>query len=222
MDLFRSNRTFKPKRSFICADGNQQSDLFRKLQCATLGSGNLCDAVRLPEGEDLHEWLAVNIVDFFKQINMLFLIINDIATPEKCPVMSAGSKYEYHWADGTQIKKPLKCSAPQYIDYLMCWVQDQLEDESIFPSKIGLSFPKNFESVAKTIMRRLFRIYAHIYYQHMQDIEALKEEAHLNTSFKHFILFVREFRLIENRELQPLQEIIRKLTTSKMEIGNNT
>lgn len=27
---------------------------------ATLGNGNLRDAVRLPPGEDLNEWLAVN------------------------------------------------------------------------------------------------------------------------------------------------------------------
>lgn len=46
-------------------------------------------------------------------------------------------RYEYHWADGTNIKKPIKCSAPKYIDYLMTWVQDQLDDETLFPSKIG-------------------------------------------------------------------------------------
>ena len=51
--------------------------------------------------------------------------------------MSAGQKYEYHWADGQQVKKPIKCSAPKYIDYLMTWVQDQIDDESLFPSKIG-------------------------------------------------------------------------------------
>lgn len=48
-------------------------------------------------------------------------------------------RYEYHWADGTNIKKPIKCSAPKYIDYLMTWVQDQLDDETLFPSKIGRS-----------------------------------------------------------------------------------
>lgn len=48
-------------------------------------------------------------------------------------------RYEYHWADGTTIKKPIKCSAPKYIDYLMTWVQDQLDDETLFPSKIGKS-----------------------------------------------------------------------------------
>ena len=54
--------------------------------------------------------------------------------------MSAGPKYEYHWADGTTIQKPIKCSAPKYIDFLMTWVQDQLDDETLFPSKIGLKY----------------------------------------------------------------------------------
>lgn len=48
-------------------------------------------------------------------------------------------RYEYHWADGSTVKRPLKCSAPKYIDYLMAWVQEQLEDENIFPSKIGIN-----------------------------------------------------------------------------------
>lgn len=52
-------------------------------------------------------------------------------------VICMSCRYEYHWADGTNIKKPIKCSAPKYIDYLMTWVQDQLDDETLFPSKIG-------------------------------------------------------------------------------------
>lgn len=129
--------------------------------------------------------------------------------------MSAGPKYEYHWADGHTVKKPIKCSAPKYIDYLMTWVQDQLDDETLFPSKIGnyfifytsiisnlwelildyffagVPFPKNFLSIAKTILKRLFRVYAHIYHQHFSEVVQLGEEAHLNTSFKHFIFFVQ-------------------------------
>lgn len=76
-------------------------------------------------------------VDFFNQINMLYGTITEFCTEESCPVMSAGPKYEYHWADGLTVKKPIKCSAPKYIDYLMTWVQDQLDDETLFPSKIG-------------------------------------------------------------------------------------
>ncbi|XP_012513619.1 PREDICTED: MOB kinase activator 1A [Propithecus coquereli] len=101
----RSSKTFKPKKNI--PEGSHQYELLKHAE-ATLGSGNLRQAVMLPEGEDLNEWIAVNI-----------------------------SRYEYHWADGTNIKKPIKCSAPKYIDYLMTWVQDQLDDETLFPSKIG-------------------------------------------------------------------------------------
>lgn len=133
----------------------------------------------------------ISAVDFFNQINMLYGTITEFCTEESCSIMSAGPKYEYHWADGLTVKKPIKCSAPKYIDYLMTWVQDQLDDETLFPSKIGVPFPKNFLSIAKTILKRLFRVYAHIYHTHFDSIVSLGEEAHLNTSFKHFIYFVQ-------------------------------
>jgi len=81
--------------------------------------------------------LSFSAVDFFNQINMLYGTITEFCTEESCSVMAAGPKYEYHWADGYVVKKPIKCSAPKYIDYLMTWVQDQLDDETLFPSKIG-------------------------------------------------------------------------------------
>lgn len=55
----------------------------------------------------------------------------------------------------------------------------------------GVPFKRNFMSVAKTILKRLFRVYAHIYHQHFDSVMQLQEEAHLNTSFKHFIFFVQ-------------------------------
>jgi len=72
----------------------------------------------------------------------------------------------------------------------------------------GVPFPRNFLSVAKTILKRLFRVYAHIYHQHRDDVKRLDEEAHLNTSFKHFIFFIEEFNLIDKKELTPLQDLI--------------
>lgn len=208
--LFRSSKTFKPKKNI--PEGTHQYDLM-KHAAATLGSGNLRNAVQLPDGEDLNEWVAVNTVDFFNQINMLYGTITEFCTEDTCSIMSAGPKYEYHWADGQTVKKPIKCSAPKYIDYLMTWVQDQLDDETLFPSKIGVPFPKNFIQIAKTILKRLFRVYAHIYHQHFSEVVRLSEEAHLNTSFKHFIYFVQEFNLIDRRELAPLQDLIDKLIT---------
>ena len=51
-------------------------------------------AVMLPEGEDLNEWLAVNTVDFFNQINMLYGTITEFCTEERCPIMSAGKSID--------------------------------------------------------------------------------------------------------------------------------
>ena len=83
----------------------------------------------------------------------------------------------------------MKVSAPEYVDYLMTWVQNQLDDETIFPSKIGVPFPAKFQSIVKNIFKRLFRVYAHIYHSHFPKIVSLGEEAHLNTSFKVFFFF---------------------------------
>lgn len=46
-------------------------------------------------------------------------------------------RYEYRWADGVQIKKPIEVSAPKYVEYLMDWIEAQLDDESIFPQRLG-------------------------------------------------------------------------------------
>ena len=54
--------------------------------------GNLRLAVQLPEGEDVDEWIAVNTVDFFNQINMLYGTITEFCTNDLCPIMSAGPK----------------------------------------------------------------------------------------------------------------------------------
>lgn len=97
----------------------------------------------------------------------------------------------------------------------MNWVQSQIESDAIFPSTIGVPFPKSFLTIAKTILKRLFRVYAHIYYEHFHQVIQLQEEAHLNTSFKHFIYFVQEFDLVEKKELAPLQDLIDKLTSKE-------
>lgn len=56
-------------------------------------------------------------------------------------------------------------------------------------------------------MRRLFRVYAHIYNHHFAHVCALSVEAHLNTSYRHFLLFVTEFDLVDPKELAPLVEL---------------
>ena len=76
----------------------------------------------------------------------------------------------------------------------MTWISDLLENEAIFPTRDKAQFPAHFRDICVKIFRRLFRVYAHIYICHIEDIRRLEEEPHLNTSFKHFIFFVQEFQ----------------------------
>lgn len=50
------------------------------------------EAVKLPPGEDLHEWLAVNTVDFYNAISILYGTLEDYCTDRTCEQMSAGAK----------------------------------------------------------------------------------------------------------------------------------
>jgi len=209
-NLFSSNKNATFKEIKTHPKGGKRHKLSEYAK-ATLGSGNMKSAVVLPKGEDLNEWLAVNTVDFFNEISLLYGTITEFCTPSTCAVMSAGPQYEYLWADGVKVKKPIKVSAPEYVDLLMSWVETQLNDETIFPLQLGTPFPKNFQLIVKTIFKRLFRVYAHIYHSHFQKIVGLGAEAHLNTCFKHFIYFVQEFKLIETKELEPLKDLIDSL-----------
>lgn len=49
-------------------------------------------AVMLPKGEDLNEWLAVNTVDFFNEISLLYGTITEFCTVQNCPIMNAGMR----------------------------------------------------------------------------------------------------------------------------------
>ena len=146
-------KTFKPKRTHRV--GTKRFELHKYAQ-ATLGTGNLHDAVMLPEGEDANEWLAVNTVDFFNEINLLYGVIAEFCTEQACPIMCAGPKYEYMWADGKEIKRPMAVSAPRYVDFLMTWVQNQLDDEKVFPTQLGVPFPPDFVERVQNIFKRLF------------------------------------------------------------------
>lgn len=186
------------------------SQVLRQYAEATLGSGSLRQAVVLPEGEDVNEWVAVHVVDFYNQLNMLYGTITEFCSPKTCPRMIATEEYEYLWQDSNsaQFKKPTKMSAPEYVEQLMNWVQGFIDDETIFPTQSGVPFSKYSPHVFRNILKRLFRVYAHIYCHHFDQITELGLQPHLNTSLKHFVLFCNQFSLVDQKEFAPLQELI--------------
>lgn len=211
--FFDRRRTFRAKKKL--KKGTKLGKLYESMKIsmkATLGrGGDLRKTVKLPEGEDLNEWFAVNTLHFYNASSMLYATCVEFCTQETCPMMSAGPRYEYLWMDGTKIKKPTQVSAPEYVALMLEWVDEQISNPELFPSDEEGSFPRNFKNIIKTIYKRLFRLYSHLYYTHFERIQKIGAEAHLNTCFKHFIFFVHEFDLIDKKELAPLKRLIDKL-----------
>jgi len=206
--MFRmSGKTFRAKKNF--KEGSLRHELHKKA-VATLNSGiDLRQAVKLPEGEDMNEWLAVSAVEFFNRVNLVYGAVCDFCTEESCPMMRAGPAYEYQWKDDTsaEYKRPTYVSAPKYISLLMDWIEQIISDESKFPSNPEVPFPKDFQKIIQQMFRRLFRVFAHVYYEHFNQLSEIGAEAHINTCYKHFYYFATEFNLIPTKELEPLKDL---------------
>lgn len=75
----------------------------------------------------------------------------------------------------------------------------------------GREFPSSFESLVKKICRYLFHVLAHIYSSHFRETLALELHGHLNTLYVHFILFAREFSLLDPKETAVMDDLTEAL-----------
>jgi len=114
----------------------------------------------------------------------------------------------------------------------MTWSQSNIDNEQLFPSRVGVfsttsdkldmlkpvagvPFPKAFPATVRQMFKRLYRVYAHIYCHHYPVIMQLGLEPHLNTSFKHYVLFVDEHDLAQGKDYWgPLRELVESMLRS--------
>jgi len=89
IDKNNIQKSFKPIKKI--EKGSKGYEL-RKIAQMTLGSGDMNLAVELPSGEDLNEWLAVNTIEFYNEISIVFGTLMEFCTPHTCPIMAAGPK----------------------------------------------------------------------------------------------------------------------------------
>lgn len=172
----------------------------------SLVKGSFKTIVQLPKYVDYGEWIALNIFEIFNNLNQFYEVFVEYITPEAYPTMNAGPNTNYLWVDSSG--QTVNLPACQYIEYVLTWISNKLNDQSVFPTKSGGAFPPNFIKDCKNITRQMFRIFAHIYHNHFDKIVHLSLEAHWNSFFSHYISFVKEFKLIERNELKPLLPLI--------------
>jgi MOB kinase activator 1 len=191
---------------------NEKRGTLSKMTQRTLGGGNMKAAVLLPQGEDINDWIAANTVDFFNELTLLYGIIASEAQ-DKFSKAGEGfpTGFEYRWSEGPD-SKPIRVSAPEYVDYVFSWIESQIDDPKIFPVNENEPFPPDFVNhYAKDIFKRMFRCFAIIYHRHVEKITAEGAAAHLNTCFKHFMYFCFTFKLLDDTEVKVLQSLVDRL-----------
>ena len=58
--------------------------------------------------------------------------------------------------------------------------------------------------------KKIFRVYAHVFHHHYNEVTDRKMETNFLFAFKHFLFFAMEFRLINEKELEPMIPWIEK------------
>lgn len=188
---------------------SRQYKLHETISKATLGAGNLIDAVKLPAGEDKNEWLAFHCVHFYTSvIDVLAPVRSNFGTTSQA---SAGPKFKFLFKDNKEYIKPEPLCEKDYIELSLDYIESSLNNESIFPSQEDVPFPKKFGGEVKVILKRLFRIMALLYHNHFNELETAGNTSMLNTVFKHWLMFVTEFKLMEKADMAPLQDLIESM-----------
>lgn len=148
---------------------------------------------------------------------------------------NAGRNHSYTWLNANN--ELVELSAHEYMTLIQRWISGKIEDMSLFPTDpLGVyhaqnpqfpnstplpcngnedwlgkrsGFPKEFQVTCQLIFRQIFRVYAHLYWDHfIEPFYHLNLERQLNSYFSHFILTATTLDMLQHDELQPMQPLI--------------
>eukprot|EP00542_Grammatophora_oceanica_P018170 CAMPEP_0194049160 /NCGR_PEP_ID=MMETSP0009_2-20130614/29878_1 /TAXON_ID=210454 /ORGANISM="Grammatophora oceanica, Strain CCMP 410" /LENGTH=230 /DNA_ID=CAMNT_0038695245 /DNA_START=18 /DNA_END=710 /DNA_ORIENTATION=+ len=206
--------TFQPLRH---RSGTLRHRLHQYTQRTLGAGGRIEEAVALPPGESPAGWVAVHAIDFFNDVSTIWgVMASDPYLASFRPGEGFPSGVEYRWGSeggGT----PVSVSAPVYIDKVLGWIAQQMNDPSKFPDdddddvSLQVFQTPQFAALCGQIFRRIFRVYGIIYSSFFGTLEALEMAPHLNTCFKHFLFFCIEFGLLPEREMEPLDVLVKPI-----------
>jgi len=203
-------------------NASEESKLYLQEPCLErkVHEDDLLSITEVPSGLDANEWHALHTIGFFEHINLLYGTVSEFCNLTSCPEMTGPGPRIYMWLD--ERGKKSKLSAPQYVDYVMTFVQKVVNDETVFPTKHGNEFPNNFEVVLKKVQKLLFHVVAHIYHSHFREIVLLGLHAHLNSIFAHIIEYNFFYHILDDKEIEVLQDLVDALKLAPDRSSVNT
>ena len=187
----------------------------------------------LPPNESCSSWVAVHAIDFYNDLATIWAVVaSDPYLLTFRPGEGFPSGVEYRWTDPPSQSQQMSSmsnqhanhtapsgtvSAPQYVEKVLHWIADQINDETKFPddddesAALRIFQTREFAALCGQIFRRLFRVFGIIYSSFFATLQALDMAPHLNSAFKHFMFFCMEFQLLPDREMEPLDVLVKPI-----------
>jgi MOB kinase activator 1 len=176
--------------------------------------------VELPSGSTEEDWCIINSVDFFNDVSALWGIVCEEEQDENSSsILNQGigqgfpPGFEYRFPSEKN-GSPKRMSANRYIDSVLSWIEERINRDPLLDGrspKTQKLKATEFNSIVNKIFTRIFRIYAILYSKHFSQLQRLEIQQHVDASFKNFIFFCFEFDIIQEREFEAIQEIVKEL-----------
>lgn len=116
------------------------------------------------------------------------------------------------WCDGVTFVDPISIPARTYMKFCLLWTQQHLKDPKVITAAPNSSYSTDCLSTWKMMYRRLLRVYAHLYINHLGDFENLGAIGSvLHCMFRRFLLYGIESGLTSKKELLPVKGVLKKL-----------
>jgi hypothetical protein len=156
---------------------------------------NISLLVSLPSDCDRDLFLYEHLRLLLKDLTTFCSGLSGVCTASSCPAMIATPDWEFLCAAH---KQPRKCCAIDYASHALSGFSSFLSSGDMFPNRISIpaASAKQFTSV----VRRLYRIFAHAFYHHRTEFDEFESKSHLA---ERFIALSLKFQLMDQSQLAP-------------------
>ena len=142
---------------------------------------NIVKICEPPKGADLAVWQYEHLRQFVLELNLLVVQLQGICNAKSCPKMKATEEWLYLCACHPTTQE---CPAIDYMIHTLDYAASLLTNTKYFPSRT--SIPPGSSKHMVSLVRRLYRLFAHTYYNHQEIFTEFENEMHLCERFTEF------------------------------------
>ncbi|CAD5221000.1 unnamed protein product [Bursaphelenchus xylophilus] len=146
-----------------------------------------------PKGVDEGVWKYEHLRQFCMELNGLAVLLQEECTQETCASMNATQSWIFLCASH---KNPKECAAIEYTMHTLDGASALLNSNRYFPSRVTLKDASLMK--IGSVCRRVYRIFAHAYFEHRKLFDQFEEETCL---CRRFTKFVTKYSLMGSEHL---------------------